>query len=308
VAAEWHRVIGLPPAAGAAAIRAAGIDVLIDLGGWGDQGTLGICALRPAPVQIKWVGMQNHTTGLAEMDWFLTDRWETPEGTDHLYSEHLLRLPDGYVCYSAPPDAPEVAPLPADSRGAVTFGCFNNLAKITPATVAAWALVLERVPTARLVLKTHQFSDPATGEAMRAAFAGLGVDPRRIETRGSSSLRGQLAQHADIDIVLDPFPYSGGLTTCEALWMGVPVVTMPGESFASRHSASHLSNVGLPGWIAADVDTYVGIAVAAAGDVPGLRRLRAELRPRKRASPLCDAPRFARNLAAALRDAWRQRA
>jgi predicted O-linked N-acetylglucosamine transferase (SPINDLY family) len=308
VAAEWHRVIGLPPAAGASAIRAAEIDVLIDLGGWGDQGTLGICALRPAPVQIKWVGMQNHTTGLAEMDWFVTDRWETPAGTDHLYSERLMRLPDGYVCYSAPPDAPEVAPLPADTRGAVTFGCYNNLAKITPATIAAWARVLGQVPDSRLVLKTHQFSDPVTGARMRAAFAPLGVDPGRIETRGSSSLRGQLAQHADIDVVLDPFPYSGGLTTCEALWMGVPVVTMPGESFASRHSASHLSNVGLPEWIASDVDTYVEIAAARAGDVPGLRRLRAELRPRMRGSPLCDAPRFARNLAAALRQAWRLRA
>ncbi len=308
VATAWHRVIGLPPAAGAAAIREAGIDVLIDMGGWGDQGTLGICALRPAPVQVKWVGMQNHTTGLAEMNWFVSDRWETPEGTDGLYSERLLQLPDGYVCYSAPPDAPEVAPLPAEARGAVTFGCFNNLAKITPATIAAWARVLNRVPGARLVLKTHQFSDPVTSERIRSAFAAHGVDPGRIETRGSSSLRGQLAQHADIDIVLDPFPYSGGLTTCEALWMGVPVVTMPGESFASRHSTSHLSNVGLPEWVAADVDGYVAIAVARAGDVPALRRLRAELRPRMRASPLCDAPRFAANLAAALRLAWRQRA
>lgn len=307
VASAWHRVIGRPAAAGAATVREAGIDVLIDLGGWGDQGTLGICALRPAPVQIKWVGMQSHTTGLPEIDWFLTDKWETPEGTDQLYSERLLRLPDGYVCYSAPPDAPEVPPLPADSTGAVTFGCFNNLAKITPATVAAWARVLARVPDSRLLLKTHQFSDPVTSARMRAAFAACGVDPARIETRGSSSLRAQLAQHADIDIVLDPFPYSGGLTTCEALWMGVPVVTMPGESFASRHSASHLSNVGLPEWIAGDVDEYVDIAAHRAADLPGLRRLRAELRPRMRASPLCDAPRFAANLAAALRFAWQQR-
>jgi predicted O-linked N-acetylglucosamine transferase (SPINDLY family) len=189
----------------------------------------------------------------------------------------------------------------------VTFGCFNNLAKITPATVAAWARVLARVPDSRLLLKTHQFSDPVTSARMRAAFAACGVDPARIETRGSSSLRAQLAQHADIDIVLDPFPYSGGLTTCEALWMGVPVVTMPGESFASRHSASHLSNVGLPEWIAGDVDEYVDIAADRAADLPGLRRLRAELRPRMRASPLCDAPRFAANLAAALRFAWQQR-
>jgi len=307
VSAAWHRVIGQPATAIAATIRAAGIDVLIDLGGWGDQGTLAACALRPAPVQVKWVGMQNHSTGLAEMDFFISDRWETPDGTDRLYSERLLRLPDGYVCYSAPPDAPEVAPLPAEASGAVTFGCFNNLAKITPRTIATWARVLQRVPGARLLLKTHQFSDRITADRVRAAFAAHNVDPARITTRGSSSHRTQLAQHAEIDIVLDPFPYSGRLTTCEALWMGVPVVTMPGESFASRHSASHLSNAGLAEWVAPDVDAYVETAVARAADLPGLRRLRAELRPRLKASPLCNAPRFAANLGAALRQAWRAR-
>ena len=307
IAGEWHDIDTIPDAEVAALGRSLGIDVLIDLGGWGDQGTLAACALRPAPVQVKWVGMQNHSTGLAEMDFFISDRWETPDGTDRLYSERLLRLPDGYVCYSAPPDAPEVAPLPAEASGAVTFGCFNNLAKITPRTIATWARVLQRVPGARLLLKTHQFSDRITADRVRAAFAAHNVDPARITTRGSSSHRTQLAQHAEIDIVLDPFPYSGGLTTCEALWMGVPVVTMPGESFASRHSASHLSNAGLAEWVAPDVDAYVETAVARAADLPGLRRLRAELRPRLKASPLCNAPRFAANLGAALRQAWRAR-
>jgi predicted O-linked N-acetylglucosamine transferase (SPINDLY family) len=308
IAPESHRVTGRPAAATAATIRAAGIDVLIDLGGWGDQGTLPVCALRPAPVQIKWVGGQSHSTGLAEIDWFISDRWETPPGADALYAERLWRMPDGYVCYSAPPNAPEVAPLPADACGAVTFGCFNNLAKITPATIAAWARVLARVPGARLLLKTHQFNDPIVSDRIRAAFAAHGIDAARIETRGSSSLRGQLAQHGDVDIVLDPFPYSGGLTTCEALWMGVPVVTLPGGTFASRHSTSHLSNIGLPDWVAGDTDAYVEIAVSRAADLPALRRLRAELRPRLQASPLCDAPRFAANLGAALRQTWRQRA
>ena len=306
-AADWHRVIGLPAATAAETIRAAGIDVLIDLGGWGDQGTLPICALRPAPVQVKWVGGQNHSTGLADMDFFLSDRWETPAGSDDFYSERLLRLPDGYVCYSAPPNAPEVAPLPAELCGAVTFGCFNNLAKITPSTLNAWARVLRRVPNARLLLKTHQFSDPAVRDRLRAAFAARDVDPGRIELRGSSTLRGQLAMHAEVDIVLDPFPYSGGLTTCEALWMGVPVVTMPGETFASRHSTSHLNNAGLSDWVAGDVESYVELAVARAADLPRLRRLRAELRPRLKASPLCDARRFAANLGMALRQAWRPR-
>ncbi len=303
----WHRVIGQSHTAIATTVRDAGMDILIDLGGWGDQGALPACGLRPAPVQIKWVGGQFHSTGLTEMDWFLTDRWETPDGFEHLYSERLLRLPDGYVCYSAPPNAPDVGPLPADSGGGVTFGCFNNLAKITPPTIAAWAAVLRRVPGSRLVLKTHQFTDPATCERVRARFVPHGVDAARIETRGSSTLRSQMLQHGDIDIVLDPFPYAGGLTTCEALWMGVPVVTLPGQSFAARHSASHLSNVGLPEWIAPDADAYVEIAVARARDLASLRRLRADLRPRLRASPLCDAPRFAAGLTAALHHAWGQR-
>ena len=303
VASDWHRVIGQPAAAIAATVRAAGIDILIDLGGWGDQGMLAACALRPAPVQIKWVGTQTHSTGLAEIDFFVSDPRETPDGFEPLYSERLLRLPDGYACYSAPPLTPPVAALPADAAGAVTFGCFNNLAKITPAAVAAWAQVLRRVPGSRLLLKTHQFSDPVTAERTQARFAAHGVDPARIVTRGSSSHRAQLAMHGEADIVLDPFPYSGGLTTCEALWMGVPVVTMPGESFASRHSASHLHNVGLPDWVAPDVDAYVEMAVARAADLPALRRLRAELRPRMQASPLCDAPRFAAHFAAALRHA-----
>lgn len=305
VASAWHTVTGQPAGRIAATIRAADIDVLIDLGGWGDQGLLAVCAERPAPVQVKWVGMQNHSSGLPEMDWLITDRWETPPGTEHLYSERLLRLPDGYVCYSPPSYAPDIAPLPALARGAVTFGCFNNLAKITPDVLAAWASILARLPGSRLVLKTHQFSDHATVEAVQAVFAGHGVDPSRIAFRGSSSHRSQLAQHGDIDIVLDPFPYSGGLTTCEALWMGVPVVAMPGAIFAARHSVSHLSNVGLADWIGADAAEYQEIAVRRATDIAGLAALRAGLRAQVKSSPLCDQRRFGRNLGAALRAAWR---
>ncbi len=213
-------------------------------------------------------------------------------------------MPDGYVTYTPPIDAPAVGELPAAGGGGVTFGCFNNLAKITPYVMATWAAILKRVPGSRLMLKTHQFSDAPTCDAVRAAFAAQGVDAARIVLRGVSCHRAQLAQHAEIDLMLDPFPYSGGLTTCEALWMGVPVLTLPGESFASRHSASHLSNVGLADWIAPDADAYIEMAVARAADLAGLARLRAELRPMMRASPLCDAPRFARNLGAALRAAW----
>ena len=284
--------------------RELGVDILIDLGGHGDAARMPACAHRIAPVQIKWVGMQNHSSGLAEMDWFLTDRWETPPALESLYSERLLRLPDGYVCYSPPPQAPDVAPAPVSRNGFVHFGCFNNLAKITPEVIATWCEILRAVPDSRLILKTHQLADPATAARFRAAFARHGIDPGRVETRGSSPHRAFLASYNDVDIVLDPFPYSGGLTTCEALWMGVPTVTLPGESFASRHSTSHLSNAGFPDCVARDRADYIAQAVARAGDAEALARERLTMRARVRASPLCDAPRFGRALGAALRHAW----
>ena len=305
IAREWIGTDALDDLTLAATARERGVDVLIDLGGYGDAGRMPACAHRLAPVQIKWVGMQTHSTGLAEMDWMLTDRWETPPDLAHLYSERALRMPDGYVCYSPPPYAPDVSPLPALFNGHVTFGCFNNLAKVTPRAIATWAEVLRQVPDSRMVLKTHQFSDPPTGDRIRAAMAALGVDPRRIETRGSSRHRAFLGEYNDIDIVLDPFPYSGGLTTCEALWMGVPTLTLPGEFFASRHSLSHLCNAGLTDWVASTPDDYIALAVAKAADLTALAALRAGLRAQVRASPLCDARRFGRNLGSALRHAWR---
>ncbi len=305
VASGWHVVDTEERTALARRIRDAGIDILVELSGFGDRGLIGVCADRPAPVQVKWVGMQNHSTGVPEMDWMLTDRWETPEGFDRHYSERLLRLPDGYVCYSPPPYAPDVAPLPAQHRGHPTFGCFNNTAKITPVVIATWARILHAMPQARLVLKAQQIGEPAARNHFAAAFAAHAVAADRLELRGGSPHRDLLAQYADIDVVLDPFPYSGGLTTCEALWMGVPTVTMPGETFASRHSASHMSNAGLPDWVVDGLDAYVARAQASVADIGALAGLRAGMRARMRASPLCDAPRFGRSLSAALRHAWR---
>ena len=302
---DWIDVDALDDLALATRGRDLGIDVLIDLGGYGDAARMPACAHRLAPVQVKWVGMQNHSSGLPEMDWFITDRWETPPELEHLYSERLLRLPDGYVCYSPPAHAPDVAPLPALAHGRITFGCFNNLAKVTPRVIATWSAVLHRVLESRLVLKTQQFGDAPTAERIRAAFAAQGIAADRLDLRGASRHREFMGEYNQIDLVLDPFPYSGGLTTCEALWMGVPTVTLPGEIFASRHSTSHLSNVGLTDWIARDTADYVTLAVAKAADIEGLAALRAGLRGRVKASPLCDAPRFGRSLGGALRHAWR---
>lgn len=304
VASEWHDVSPLDDAALAALCRDHRIDMLIDLGGFGDGGRATACTHRAAPVQIKWVGMQTHSSGLPEMDWIITDRWQTPPGAEPLYAERPLRMPDGYVCYSPPPYAPDPAPLPARRNGFVTFGCFNNLAKITPATLGTWVAILQRVADARLVLKTHQFSEPEPCARIQSIFTAAGISPDRIELRGSSGHREFLGQYNDIDIVLDPFPYSGGLTTCEALWMGVPTVTLPGTTFSSRHSVSHLSNAGLCDWVADSSDDYVQLACVRAAELDALEALRATLRARVKASPLCDAPRFGAHLAAALRSVW----
>ncbi len=302
LAAGWEDTERLTDTALAARARERGVDILIDLGGYGDLGRMAACVHRLAPLQVKWVGMQTHSTGLPEIDAIVTDRWETPPGFERFYSERLLRLADGYVCYSPPPYAPEVAPAPASRNGFVTFGCYNNLATITEDAIALWNRILAALPSARLILKTHQLADAATAAALRAAF----VAPARVETRPGSGHRAFLAQYNDIDIALDPFPYSGGLTTCEALWMGVPTIALPGEIFASRHSASHLCNAGLDEWVTDGAEAYLDRACAAAADLPALAVLRAGLRARTRASPLCDAPRFGRSLGAALRGLWRE--
>jgi predicted O-linked N-acetylglucosamine transferase (SPINDLY family) len=304
LAQSWENVSLLDDDALARRARELGIDILIDLGGHGDAARMAACARRLAPVQIKWVGMQNHSSGLPEMDWFLTDRWETPPALESLYSERLLRMPDGYVCYSPPAYAPDVVPAPVLRNGFTTFGCFNNIAKITPRAIATWCEIMRAVPGSRLILKTHQLSDAPTAALFCNAFSRAGIDPARIEARGSSPHRQFLASYNEIDIVLDPFPYSGGLTTCEALWMGVPTVTLPGEIFASRHSASHLSNAGFPEWVARDHADYVTMAVTRARDAAGIVAVRERMRAKVASSPLCDGPRFGHALGLALRHAW----
>ncbi|HEX7389029.1 MAG TPA: hypothetical protein VF286_02880, partial [Acidiphilium sp.] len=301
----WHAIDTLDDRAVAGLIAGQDIDILIDLGGYGDAGRMPVTAYRAAPVQIKWVGMQCATTGLREIDWFLTDHRETPDGFERFYTERLLRLDDGYVCYLPPDDPPGVTPLPALARNRVTFGCFNNVTKITDATLTAWAEILSRVPESRLTLRCPQFSDSVAVDRLERRAKKVGLDIARLDFLGKAPHRAFLAGYNAIDIALDPFPYSGGLTTCESLFMGVPVITLAGEHFAARHSVSHLSNVGLTDCIAASPEAYVERAVTMAADIPSLADLRARLRQQTLASPLCDAPRFGRNLAKALRFAWR---
>ncbi|MBL6077535.1 hypothetical protein JMJ56_05910 [Belnapia sp. T18] len=304
--ARWREVGALEDAAIAAQIAEDGIDILIELGGYGEGGRPFVLQHRPAPVQVKWVGAQFSTLGLDGCDWMLTDRWETPPGFEPHYTERLLRLPDGYVCYLPPPYAPPVAASPALDHGAVTFGCFNNLAKLTVPVLAAWARILTALPKARLVLRTHSLSEPETRARTGARLAAGGLPMARVALEGGMPHRDLMAAYGGIDIALDPFPYTGGLTVCEALWMGVPVLARAGDSFCARHALSHLSNVGLADWAVADAEEYVTQAIVRARDLPALAALRAGMRERVAASPLTDAPRFARGLAAALRWAWEE--
>ncbi|WP_424811919.1 tetratricopeptide repeat protein [Roseococcus sp. YIM B11640] len=288
-------------------LRAEEFDILIDLGGHGHGGRVRALRHRCAPVQIKWVGSQSATTGVPNVDWMLTDRWETPAGFEAQYTERLLRLPDGYVCYLPPPHAPEVGPAPILARGHVTFGCFNNLAKVTPGLLACWERIMRALPDARLVLRTHALGDAPTRAAFEARAGEAGLPMDRVEMHSALPHGELLAAYGGIDISLDPFPYNGGLTVCESLWMGVPVLARIGEHFAGRHAFSHLSNVGLADWAEADEQGYVRQAIRRAADPAALAALRAGLRARVAASPLCDGPRFGAGLAEALRRAWSER-
>ncbi len=302
---QWHDVRPLNHQQLADRIRADRIDVAFDLSGHMSNNRLLTFARKPAPIQITWMGYVG-TTGLAAMDYLLADRYEVPEGSEAHIRERVLHMPDGYVCYDPPVDAPPVSSLPALAQGHVTFGSFNYLAKINPPVIETWARILRRVGGARLVLKYAGLNTPSAHQRIAELFAAQGVESARLDLLGFSPHAELLREYQRVDVALDPFPYSGGLTTCEALWMGVPVVTCPGETFAGRHSLSHLSNVGLRETIAADLDAYVEIAAALAGDLPRLAAIRARLRDQMAASPLCDGKRFADNLMDVLGGAWRE--
>ena len=302
---EWHDVLELDDDELAAKIRADRIDILFDLAGHTSGHRLLVFARRPAPIQASWIGYVG-TTGLSTMDYLIADRYHVPAGAEAHYRETVLRMPDGYVCFDPPAEAPPVGPLPAFERGQVTFGSFNIVAKLTPEVVATWAQILRRVPGSRLLLVSVALGGAVVARRIEDAFVAAGADRGQLELRGPQSRRDLLAAYNSIDLALDPFPYSGGVTTCEALWMGVPVVTCPRETFASRHSLSHLSTVGLAGTVAEDPRDYVELAVRLAANLPHLAALRAGLRAQMAHSPLCDGERFANHLMTHLRDVWRQ--
>lgn len=303
-AGNWREIFGLGDEAVAGLIRQDRIDILVDLAGHTARNRLAVFGRKPAPVQATWAGYVG-TTGLSAMDYLITDPWETPEGTEGWYLEKPVRLPDCYVCYSPPEYAPAVAPLPALTNGFPTFGCFNNLAKLNPRVTALWTRLLQEVPAARLLLVTKALGDQAVRERCLEDFARGGV-AGRVSLCGMLPHAELLARYGEVDIALDPFPYSGGLTTLEGLWMGVPAVTLGGDRFASRHTLSHLTAAGLTEFIVPDEDAYLARAAALAKEPGQLSALRAGLRERMAQSPLCDCRRFTRNLEDTFRIMWRE--
>jgi predicted O-linked N-acetylglucosamine transferase (SPINDLY family) len=299
---NWRATSGVDALSVARQIHADGIDILVDLAGHSAKNRLAVFALKPSPIQATWLGFPG-TTGLSAIDYRLTDVVADPPGAEADSSEAIWRLPRGFHCWRPP-----VADIPPARDGASpVFGSFNNIQKLSPATIALWARILRRVPEARLVLKSHWLSRPVAAEGIRRAFADAGITPARLELSAFvPDVGSHLAAYRQIDVALDPFPYNGTTTTLEALWMGVPVIALRGERHAARVGASLLTQFGAVEWIAETQDAYVETVVALISDRTRLAEGRRALRARLTASPVCDRAVFARDLESAYRAMWRR--
>ncbi len=300
---HWKPVNGLSDAQAAALIRQDQIDILVDFSGHSGGNRLLIFAHKPAPIQITHFGYPA-TTGMSTVDYRFTDAYAEPPGmTERYCTEELLRLPDLLWCYP-PPVSPEVGPLPAGQAGHVTFGSFNSPTKINDRVIAAWGRILTRVPTARMAVLTGQGRE--TDERLLDAFALAGVAAGRVTFLAKTARAAYFDLYRGVDVCLDSFPYSGCNTTADTLWMGVPVVSLAGETCSARSSVGPLAVVGLGELAVSTPEAYVDTAVKLAGDVSRLSELRKSLRERMRQSPLTDVPRFTRQLEEAYRTVWRR--
>lgn len=296
-AVQWQTIAKMSDTAAAEMICNDEIDILIDLSGHSSENRLGLFALKPAPVQMSWLGYP-HSTGLEQIDYYISDNFCDPPGmTEHLFVEKLLRLPRIFSCYLPPLQFPTVASPPSKTSGVITFGSFNNFAKVNEDVIAVWSEILNKHMNSRLLLKSMALGDPSTQQQVWAGFARYGVPKERIALLGTvNSALEHLALYGQIDIALDTFPYHGTTTTCEALWMGVPVVTLAGTTHASRVGVSFLSNLGFSELIASSQNDYVCKAVSLAESSARLKQYRETTRTVMAYSPLMDAVGFTREL------------
>jgi protein O-GlcNAc transferase len=305
IADHWRDIKTLDDAAVTRLIVSDEIDILVDLAGYSSGNRLGVFARKPAPIQVSYLGYPA-TTGMQAMDYRFTDEQADPHGgTEHLHTEKLWRLPGGFLCYQPPTEAILAAP-PCIKNGYVTFGSFNNLAKVNADVIALWSGILNRTPGSRLLLKSKILAYSEMRERTLRMFEACGIGRERIELM---NWRAEHMDHLDsyrlMDIALDTFPYNGTTTTCEALWMGVPVVTLAGKEHVSRVGVSILTHAGLSEFIANDITTYTDLAVSLTGNVEKLEMLRTQLRTRMSESSLCDPVQITRNIEAAYRTIWK---
>jgi predicted O-linked N-acetylglucosamine transferase (SPINDLY family) len=301
---EWVDAGELDDAALDRRIRELGIDVLVELNGHTGGNRLAALDRKPAPVIVTAIGYPN-TTGHPCVDARIVDSTTDPSGTDHRCTERLLRLDPCFLCYSPPAEAPE--PSIPDPGSPITFGSFNETKKVRAESVALWAGPLRELPDSRLVIKARSAAEPTVRASLLGRFASVGIDPARIEILPfAADTRSHLALYSRVHVALDPTPYNGTTTTCEALWMGVPVVTLTGDRHASRVGTSLLRAIGMAEWCAATPADFTRIAVGLAGDPGRLGSLRSGLREQVRRSPLTDGPAYGRRFHAAIRACWRE--
>jgi predicted O-linked N-acetylglucosamine transferase (SPINDLY family) len=288
-------------------VRNSAVHVLLDLSGH-THNDLALFAWRPAPVQASWLGYWA-STGVSQIDYLITDEVGVSDDSPEQFTEKPWRLPHTRLCFTepGPRDAYPVSPLPALERSHLTLCCFQNLNKINDRVLRVWSAIFRSLPDARLLLQSPQSGDPLSVDPLRRRLAEAGIGPDRVAIAPPAERSKYLKAYGEVDFALDTFPFPGGTTTCEALWMGVPTLTLRGATMLERQGAGMMICAGLPDWVACDEEDYVRRAVTFAGDRQALSRLRQSLRDRVVASPLFDAPRFARHLAEALRGMWASR-
>ena len=304
--AAWNPIYGKSDAEAAQLIHADGVHILLDLSGHTAHNRLPVFAWKPAPVQASWLGYFA-TTGVAEMDYLLTSEVAVPQAHRAHFTENVWYLPDTWLCFTPPQLELPVNALPALTNGRPTFGSFQRLDKISDAVLSAWGEILKAAPQARLFVANKQLGNETVAEQFRQRLQQHQIDLARVELQGAAPSRADyLARYHSVDIMLDTFPYPGVTTTCEALWMGVPTITQVGDTLLSRQGAGMLVPAGLSDWVVNSEDEYIAKAIRLSSDLPKLAALRAGLREQVLASPVYDAPRFARNFEAALWGMWRE--
>ena len=300
----WVECAQLSDDALARRIRADGIDILVDLTGQTANSRVLMFAQAPAPVQIAYLGYPT-VSGVPAIDWRITDASVDPGDMPSLAGERPLVLPRSMFCYQPGNDAPDLVPPPSQRNGHVTFGSFNNLAKVTDHTLELWAAAMTAVPASRLVLKSASMAQPSNRVNIERFMSERGIAPERLSLQPRRAADSDhLALYNEIDIALDTFPYNGATTTCEALWMGLPVVSLSGRTHTSRMGASLLGAIGRSDWVVHDDESFPRLAAALAADAPALAQWRASARVHMASSVLCDGPGFARTFEQALEKAW----